>query len=324
MRRLIIVWSVVGAVTLGAFGITVLALNSTVFSSSGFVLSYLDALGRRDAVGALEIAGTVHLDEDDEDASRQLLGASAISIPQNVTVLTDVETETGSHRITVGFEIDGDPTQSTYEVERTGSILGVFSQWSFVTAPVSIMHVTVLGDSRFTANGIKLVSPTPNEPAPYLVFTPSRFELDHVSTFLEASEVTVTANEPGASIPTAVDIKANTTFVEAVQVEVNRALDECATQQVLQPTGCPFGQAIRNRIVTTPAWSIAAYPAVTIEQGTNLQWKMPSTEGAAHLVVDVRSIFDGSVSTFDEDVPFQVGFTITILSDTEIVISPAA
>jgi len=214
--------------------------------------------------------------------------------------------------------------QSTYEIEPATNVLGVFSGWSFVTAPVAVMHVSVLGDARFTANGTDLVSPTPNAPAPYLVFTPSSFVLDHVSNFLEANDVTVTATEPGASIPTAVDVRANEKFVAAVQAEVNSALDECATQEVLQPTGCPFGQAIRNRIITTPAWSIAAYPAVTIEQGANLQWKMPATPGAAHLVVDVRSIYDGSVSTFDEDVPFQVGFTITLLSDTEVVISPAS
>jgi len=324
VRRLVIVWSVIGAVVLGGFGITVLALNSTVYSASGFVLSYLDALGRRDAVGALEIAGPIHLAEDDEDASRQLLAASAISIPQGVSVLADATTETGSHRITVGYEIDGTKSQSTYEVEQAGNVLGVFSGWSFVTAPVAVMHVSVLGDARFTANGADLISPTPNEPAPYLVFAPSHFVLGHESNFLEAHDVTVTATDPGASIPTAVDVQANEKFVAAVQKEVNSALDECATQEVLQPTGCPFGQAIRNRIITTPAWSIATYPAVSIEQGPNLQWKMPTTEGAAHLVVDVRSIFDGSVSTFDEDVPFQVAFTITLLSDTEVVISPAS
>lgn len=324
MRRILIVWSVLSAVVLGAFGITVLALNSTVYSASGFVLSYLDALGRQDAVGALELAGTIDLAEDDEDASRQLLGASAITIPQNTSVISDLETDAGTHLVTVSYELDGSRSQSTYEVERTGTVLGVFSSWSFVTAPVAIMHVSVLGDARFTANGIKLVSPTPDAPAPYLVFAPSVFVLDHVSTFLEANDVIVSANEPGASIPTAVDIRANEKFVTAVQAEVNRSLDECATQQVLQPTGCPFGQSVRNRIVTTPVWSISTYPAVTIDQGTNLQWKMPLTSGAAHLVVDVRSIFDGSVSTFDEDVPFQVGYTITILSDTEIVVSPAA
>ncbi|MGV8881439.1 MAG: hypothetical protein ACOH19_04750 [Rhodoglobus sp.] len=324
MRRLLIIWSVIGAVVLGAFGITVLALNSTVYSASGFVLSYLDALGRRDAVGALEIAGDIHLAEDDQDASRQLLAASVISIPEKVEVVADVATESGTHRITVGYDMDGTHNQSTYEIKPGTSVLGVFSGWSFVTAPVAVMHVSVLGDARFTANGTDLVSPTPNAPAPYLVFTPSNFVLDHVSNFLEANDVTVTATEPGASIPTAVDVRANEKFVAAVQAEVDSALNECTTQQVLQPTGCPFGQAIRNRIVTTPAWSIASYPVVTIEQGPNLQWKMPTTPGAAHLVVDIRSIYDGDVSTFDEDVPFQIGYTITLLSDTEVVISPAS
>jgi hypothetical protein len=324
VRHIAIVWSVIGVLVLGGFALTVLALNSTAYSASGFVLSYFDALNRRDAAGALELAGPVNIVEDDEDASRRLLSAAAISRPTSVTVVTDTVTETGTHRVTVAYEIDGTNRQSTYEVASADALLGVFSRWSFATPPVAVMYVSVLGDARFRANGLDLVSPTPNEPAPYLVFAPSHFVLDHESRFLESNDVNVTATEPGASIPTAVDVTANEEFIAAVQAEVDASLDACATQQVLQPTGCPFGQAIRNRIDTTPIWSIATYPVVTIDRGANLNWVMPPTDGAAHLLVDIRSIFDGSVSTFDEDVPFQVAYTITFLSENEIVITPAS
>jgi hypothetical protein len=324
VRHIVIVWSVLGALVLGGFAITVLALNSTTYSASGFVRSYFDALSRRDAEGALELAGPVDTIGEDENASRRLLTAVAISIPSNATVLADTVTETGAHRVVVAYEIDGTARQSTYEVASADALLGLFSRWSFVTPPVAVMYVSVLGDARFRANGIDLVSSTPNEPAPYLVFTPGRFVLDHVSRFLESNDVSVTATEAGASIPTAVDVTANEEFVAAVQAEVDASLDTCATQQVLQPTGCPFGRAVRNRIDTTPIWSIAAYPTVTINRGSSLNWAMPPTDGAAHLLVDIQSIFDGSVSTFDEDVLFQVAYTITIVSENEIVITPAS
>ena len=57
MRRELITWSLVGALVLGAFGFTVLVLNNSVYSASGYVKSYLDALARQDAAGALEIIG---------------------------------------------------------------------------------------------------------------------------------------------------------------------------------------------------------------------------------------------------------------------------
>ena len=48
MRRELITWSVVLGVILAGFGATVLALNSTLYSASGFVRTYLDALARHD------------------------------------------------------------------------------------------------------------------------------------------------------------------------------------------------------------------------------------------------------------------------------------
>ena len=45
------------------------------------------------------------------------------------------------------------------------------------------------------------------------------------------------------------------------------ALDECATQQVLMPTGCPFGKPLANRVEGDPQWSIAVYPKVDIIPG---------------------------------------------------------
>ena len=73
-------------------------------------------------------------------------------------------------------------------------------------------------------------------------------------------------------------------------------LDRCATQDVLFPTGCPFGQSVENRVVSTPKWSIVEYPTVQVEPGDDFDsWVVPSASGTAHLVVDVQSLFDGSI-----------------------------
>ena len=131
----------------------------------------------------------------------------------------------------------------------------------------------------------------------------------------------VTASQPGAAIIGTVTLQPTDAFVAQVQKEVDGYLDDCATQTVLLPTGCPFGEQISNRIVTTPAWSIARYPTVALQPGPDPgTWLMPATPAAAHLVVDVRSLFDGSVSTFDEDVPFSSSFVVSFLPDDELLI----
>jgi hypothetical protein len=48
---------------------------------------------------------------------------------------------------------------------------------------------------------------------------------------------------------------------------------------------------------------------------------VPRVSGTAHLRVDVKSIFDGSVSPFDEDVAFSVSYAITLSPDGRLNIT---
>ena len=114
-------------------------------------------------------------------------------------------------------------------------------------------------------------------------------------------------------MPLVLNIFASQKFVDEVQKQVDVFLDDCATQQVLFPTGCPFGQSIVNQVVSAPTWSMITYPSVAIEPGNDPgTWIVPVTQGAAHLTVDVRSLFDGSRSRFDDDVPFGLSWVMTI------------
>ncbi len=323
MRRELVTWSLVVAMVLGGFGFTVLVLNNTVYSAPGFVKSYLDALARQDAAGALEIIGEPDSAEDSSDGtSDALLRRAAMSELTDVTLVTDVETAPGLHTVTFSYVADGKPGRTAFAVQQAGALFGLFPDWEFVDGPLSTMYVTVLGDARFSANDIELVTPTPNDPAGYLVFTPGTYVLNHDTTFLDAEPVTVAVTEAGASVPTALMVQPNALMIEQVQERVNEQLDSCATQQVLMPTGCPFGQSMGNRIITAPLWSITTYPEVSLRAGERSgEWEVPLIPGTAHLVVDVRSLFDGSVSTFDEDVPFSVSYAVGFLPGDELLIT---
>ena len=91
---------------------------------------------------------------------------------------------------------------------------------------------------------------------------------------------------------------------------------------MLLPTGCPFGQQISNRIASTPEWSISEYPVVSLAPGAEPgSWLMPATNAAAHLTVDVQSLFDGTTSVFDKDVAFSVSYLATFRGEDEVLVT---
>jgi hypothetical protein len=310
MRRALILWSVALAVLLAAFAITVAVLGSTLYSAGGFVGSYLDALARKDSTTARELPGVLA----SEDSATDLLTDAAIGDLRDVHEIRDYTAPNGIHTVTFGYTIDGESAESDYQVRQTGAFLGLFPTWTFDSTPLGTVAVTVLHDNRFRANSVELSNESlSTESGGFSVFVPGLYSFDHESTFLTADTINTVITEPGSVTAVQVNVQANQAFVEQVKTELNDFLDECATQEVLQPTGCPFGKTFDNRVDTTPAWSIAEYPAIEIIPGTSTgSWLVPRTDAAAHLVVEVRSLFDGRRTAFDEDIPFDVSYTITI------------
>ena len=317
MRREIITWSIVVGALVAAFAGTVLVLNSTLYSASGFVRGYLDSLARHDVDGALELAGTVVTG----DASDELLTAAALGELTDLELVSDTAQPEGTHRVVYSFTADGRSGQSTFSVRPEGTLLGLFPTWGFESSPLGVLQVSPLHGTGFTVNGVEVTADAQDQPSPYLVFAPGSYELGSDSLYLKASPVTITASQPGAAVIGVVELHPTTEFLEQVQKEVDEYLDDCATQRVLLPTGCPFGEEISNRIVGTPEWSISAYPPVALQPGTEPgSWVMPATAGAARLVVDVRSLFDGLVTPFDQDVPFTSSYVVTFLGDNRLLI----
>jgi hypothetical protein len=67
---------------------------------------------------------------------------------------------------------------------------------------------------------------------------------------------------------------------------------------------------------------MTTFPAVTlVPDGRVATWRVPLTDATAHLVVDVQSIFDGSITTFDEDVPFTVQYEVIVQQNGDPLIT---
>jgi hypothetical protein len=319
MRRVFISWAVAFAVLLGGFAITVVALNATMYSSSGFVDTYLNALARHDAASARELPGVVA----SEDSAANLLVDDALGDLTEIDLIGEDVTDDGVRVLSYEYNIGGVLAQSAFRVVQTGAFLGLFPTWEFESSPLATVAVEVLHDDRFRANAVALTTDDqPTESGGFLVFTPGLYEFDHKSTYLGADTVSVPISEPGSVTSVQVNVQANSYFTEQVDAELREFLDGCATQEVLLPTGCPFGKGFENRIDSAPAWSIATYPDVEVIPGDEVgDWLVPQTPAAAHLSVEVKSLFDGTRTQFDEDVPFTVAYAISIDTKDQLFIS---
>jgi hypothetical protein len=212
---------------------------------------------------------------------------------------------------------------TTFHVEHTGSRLGLFSDWRFVDSPQARISITPEHAATFNANGVALASSRGAGTATeFRVLAPAFVELTHTSEYLTATETGVLVAKVGSRVAAAVNIQANSAFRTDVSQELDRFLAACVKQKVLLPTGCPMGKAITDRIQDDPTWSMVIYPVVKIQPvGESGSWQVPDTAGMAHLVVKVRSIFDGSISTLDQDIPFSVRYLIAFGADGAPVIT---
>ena len=317
MRRAILSWLAALAIAALAGVVTVIALNATVFGAGGFVGVYLDALARGDVSDALSLPGV-----DAPGTDRLLQQDGTLAGLGGIHQLSDEE-RGGEHWVTVAWSSPHGSGTTTFEVRRIGTRFGLFPEWGFVVSPLATVSLSVQNDPRFTLNGVQEVSAEHSDQAvDYAVLVPGSYTFGHSSTFLTAVPRTVLADTVGQNLTATVQPEANAAFVAAVTAQVRRQLDACAHQTVLFPTGCPFGQAITNRVSGAPAWSIVHYPTITIAAGSEFgSWAIPSTPGTAHLKVAVMSLLDGSLSAFDQDVPFQLRGTIAFGADESVTVS---
>jgi len=319
--------TVVGLMLVAAVGAGGATLYQQFYGPSAFVVRYLDLLSAGRAADALRIPG-VAIDREtldkagvDPTASEAMLRHSALAPLTDVKVESEKPTEGGT-AVTVSYEASGHPGTSTFLITQDGWA-GVTPNWRFATSPLAVVELTVRGADQFAVNGFEVdrrqVSadgPAADAlaPLPLLVFTPGLYAVTVDTPIATATGHGVLADTPLAVTPLDVQTTPTEEFIGVVQQRVEDYLTECTTQEVLQPTACPFGLRVTNRISSTPKWSIATQPQVTVTPDGG-QWQIPPTNAVAHVDVEIVSLFDGSVTELSEDVPFQVNGTIVILPD---------
>ena len=317
MRGVIIQVGILAAILIGAFIGAVAVLNATVYSPAGFVSTYVDALARKDPAAALGLAGP----NPSSSAIDDLLTAE-IMTDFEVIRLAEVETTGPRHAVEVVYTAEGRESRAVFDVEQAGTVLGLFSEWSFARTPLIQLELRVLHTQEFLANGVRQVAPEAGASRRYLAFTPGAITFDHESSLMTTVERTLTFGSPARSVRHTIAPVANEAFVDLVHGAAADYLDGCAEQQVLYPVRCPFGLDIADRLAGPPLWSIVEYPAVSLTPTATIgEWAVPVTAGVAHIDAEVRSIYDGSVSGLSSTVDFRVGYVVTLVGE-EIVVTP--
>lgn len=287
------------------------------FGPGSVVTAYLDALARRDAASALTLPGV----SAEGDGSRALLTAAALPGLGGIRIVDDVEHDDGVHRITASWISNGTRGQTTFEVERVGTRFGVFPIWGFAQSPIARLSLEVR-NSREVLVGDQDVHTVGVGADDYAVLVPGDYRFVWRTAWVRSAEESTVVDAVGESYSASVDVEATPRFVAAVSTQVDALLSRCATQKVLFPTGCPFGQEIDDRVVSTPEWSIVQHPDIRLAGvGDDMRWTIPSAHGTAHLTAQVQSLFDGTTSTFDKDVPFTIRATVAIDTAGDVTLS---
>lgn len=320
--------ALVGLLLIAAIGAGGVTLYQQYYGPSAFVVRYLDLLSEGRAADALRIPGvaidraTLSAAGIDPTASEAMLRRSALAPLTDVHVDSEKPAEKGT-AVTVSYTAAGHQGTSTFVIERDGWA-GVTPNWRFQTSPLAVLELTVRGADQFAVNGFEVdrrqistdgADAAALESLPLLVFTPGLYAVTVDTPIAESTGSGILADTPLAITPLDVQTTPTPAFVDVVQKRVEEFLTQCATQEVLQPTACPFGLQVRNRIASTPVWSIATQPQVTVAPDDSGHWMIPTVDAVAHLEVEIKSLFDGSIQDVSEDVPFQVNGTIVILPD---------
>lgn len=327
------VLAVIGVLLIAALGAGVLTVYREFYSATAFVERYLGYLADGRAADALAVPGVAVDSSQLEAAGLPTTSSDALLRSAVLRSLTDVRTVSEEEdadvtTVTVDYTAGGYPGTTAFEVERAGWI-GAAPAWRFARSPLAVIQLAVEGSMTFTVNGFDVdkrqISPDgvdadPAATLPLFVFAPGAYTVAVDTPLATATGVDLLADLPLENED--VDLRAEATerFVTVVQERVEEFLDECAGQQVLQPTACPFGFVVQNRIEGPPEWSIVAEPTVRLESD-GADWRIPPTQATARISVSIQSLFDGSVRRVEEDVRFFLQGAITVQPDNSVAIS---
>ncbi len=312
-------WSIVRRFAVIALGVVaswllvVLVLNLTVYSPARSVELYLIALEEGRFGEAAGIAGMSRvpavLPEPSGSLSEPEIVGTRTLASGNVVVLAE-------------YVLSGETKSSYFTLEPAGDVLRLFSTWSFSTAPTAELVYSIIGDERIDVNGVRLDMNTLGVPATSSVLVPGIYEASLSTPWVSAPPTLASVTQTDAEYPLRLRVQPTNELKDTATTAIERYLEGCVAQEILQPVECPFGITISDRVVGVPAWTVLDYPVVSVTLGADREsWDVLAIGGVVEVTVAVQSLFDGSISEYSEIVSFLVEGSIQGTSLDEPVLT---
>jgi len=295
--------AVLAVLALGGASFTAAAV--TTATPEAHVLRYLDALADDDLVGAAVLAG---LPTD---------GALPLGDDGSPTVMRIVErVERANSLVEIAAEYGtlDDLVTARFVLAPAAAHFGIVPVWQFAQPPVAAVEVGVDHHDRLTVNGRPVQAGAAGNSATVAVFVPSRVTATLADPFVRADTVTVRV-DGGAPATITLEARPTDALERAVLGELDAFISGCTAQQVLLPTGCPFGRSVADRVVGRPQWQLDSDLAVTIVPGDVAgRWSVIGT-AEVQLTATVQRLRDGVISELDDLITATITGEVVLLPD---------
>lgn len=294
-------WSIVRRFGLIALGIvalwlvSVLTLNLTINSPSGYVSSYLSALESGNYGLAARQAGLTEVPR-----VTPLKGELTDS-----RIISQAVLDNGDIVVEATFTLGGAEESTFFVLRASEPILFFFTSYQFAEPPIARLELSVMGDNRIVINSTELSIARLGVPPSISVLVPGVYDGSLDTEWLRSQVTRVLAVGQGSTNPLRVVLEPTPQLVDQTREAIEDFLDDCADQGVLQPVSCPFGITVTDRVVGTPEWTILDYPDVSLRLGADrVTWAVVASRGTAQVEVQVQSLFDGKIDATDDTIAF--------------------
>ncbi|MEH0108643.1 hypothetical protein V6N00_02795 [Tersicoccus sp. MR15.9] len=309
-RRAALFWTLLLLAVLAVAGVVVTTVNARGYGPEHAVRAYLDALHDGDGSRALGLLGATVPAGNPTLLNGTPLKRSVAQLKNVDLAITDRNGEDAT--VTAQYTLDGQRGSTAFPVRRVGFTWLFFDRWEL--AGTSLPHTTVTfpGQDRARVNGATVAAP--NGKATVLSFAPAKVTAGWSEAMMQATDRSTAVTGLGDANTLGLTATPTPAMVSSVDDQVRRMLDQCASQQVLAPTGCPFYHFSDNLITGPVAWKITRYPQPRLTY-RNGAWSVQPLSGQAELNTRETDLYTGVEKPLRTTADFSFTATLDVEGD---------
>ncbi|WP_394940214.1 hypothetical protein [Psychromicrobium sp. YIM B11713] len=290
--------------TVAAAIITVQLVNANLYGPQQPVRDYFQALQDGDGERAIGL-----LRANLPNASPALLDGDALK--QSAAGISDIHVGNpttlngGRVKISVSYQLDGQPQNTDFTLEPAGVQWMFFNKWAFVPTTLPTLEVSIVNQDQAQINGTAVSMPSGKNT--FSVLYPGKYQAEYQGKLFTAQPISASfASASSAPSPLALTTEPSKALVDQVNDSLKKYLDGCTTQKVLLPTDCPLSHHSVQEVSGPITWSITDYPKATIS-AYNGGWVISPLKVKARIQYKEQDLGTGAYSNIDQEQEY--GFT---------------